>query len=291
MRWFRSGISALVLLLFVQGAQAGKLKDFAQKATGTPDPEAPAPPPPPPTPPPQTTTAPERADRSSFGSGTYPSDSGSSWGEMLFWLLTAPFNSNNSGNSDDPFAAEDRTRYPIHVSGEATAPYLRLDYAWQYVDSDIDAHDLKLEAGYKPFALHVRHSHYKDRSDGFLMDINQYYGVLRYGGYVPDSIPGSFEIGIGFGAAQIDTNDAGIEEHTRGAITVPLKYYPVDWAGVEFRPAWYKWNDEAGVIGDYDFSIALGYRFVMLRGGYRWLWLQGEGTFNDGFYVGTSVSF
>jgi hypothetical protein len=45
------------------------------------------------------------------------------------------------------------------------------------------------------------------------------------------------------------------------------------------------------VIGDYDFSASLGWRYVQLRGGYRWLWMQGQGHFFNGPYAGVSVSF
>jgi len=186
---------------------------------------------------------------------------------------------------DEEWAGERNGIFPEHRSGEATAPYARFDYNWQYVDGDIDADDVRIEVGYKALAFHGRATQFTDTSDGFKLDMNQYYGVLRYGGSRPDFIPGTFEAAIGVGVSQIQ----GDEEHSSGAITIPLKYYPAEWCGIEFRPAWYKWDQKS--IGDYDVSASLGLRYVQLRGGYRWFWMQGEGHFNNGPYAGVSASF
>ncbi|MEN7973320.1 MAG: hypothetical protein ABFR47_05750 [Verrucomicrobiota bacterium] len=237
------------------------------------------------------------AATSSFGSGTYPSSSGgegflsSFWG----WLIAAPFQYRH----DDPAASMSpdeggwaggyQPGFPEHDVGQATVPYVRVDYNWQYIDSANDAQDGRIEVGYKAVALHARTTRYVDDSAGLDLDLNQYYAVLRYGGYRPDFLPGTFEFGVGFGVCQtIDDS-----ENSSGALTIPIKYYPADWWGIEFRPAWYKgtyWGAEF-TTGDYDLSASLGYRFMQLRGGYRWLWLQGAGHYLNGPYAGVSVSF
>ena len=111
--------------------------------------------------------------------------------------------------------------------------------------------------------------------------------MLRFGDMLrhPDFSNGSWEVGLGAGTAQQIAN----EESSSWALTMPVKLYPTDWFGVEFRPAWYRWNDR--VIGDYDLSASLGWQFVQLRGGYRWLWMQGQGHFFNGPYAGVSISF
>ena len=282
----RRGVVLLGLLTFLLTGDVfgGKLRDFAEEATGS------------------SSAKPEKkkeqsrnyndAATSSFGSGTYPSDDGgaSFLGGFYAWLIASPFDSRH----DDPSASlgEDgqgrHSIFPEHLLGEATVPYVRVDYNWQSVDSDIDANDMRVELGYKMLAFHGRSTMYKDRSDGFEMDINQYYGVIRYGGYRPDFLPGTFEAGIGVGVSQIKTNDSGIEDASGMALTFPLKYYPVQWFGVEFRPAWYTWLQEERV-GDYDLSASFGHRYLQVRGGYRWL-TAGDVKI-DGPYAGISLSF
>lgn len=235
---------------------------------------------------------------SSFGSGTYPSSSpggGVSFlGGFWNWLVVAPFQYQH----DDPSAAISQdggeegwadsgghSIFPKHTLGQATAPYVRVDYNRQSVDSEVDANDVRVELGYKLVAFHARTTIFSDDSDGTTLDFNQYYGVLRYGGYRPGFLPGTFELGIGLGVAQIKGDD----KDTSGALTIPLKYHPTDWFGVEFRPAWYRWKELA--VGDYDLSASLGYRFVQLRGGYRWLGIEDVDTDLNGPYAGVSVSF
>lgn len=234
------------------------------------------------------------AAHSAFGSGTYPSSGDESflasfWG----WLVAAPF----YYRYDDPAASmspggeewdsEHRSIFPQHVQGEATVPYVRFDYNYQFVDGDqhIDTHDGRLELGYKYFAFHGRMTKYI-QDDGFTLDLRQYYGVLRYGGYRPDFVPGTFEMAVGLGVVQ-HTGD--VKDDSSGALTFPIKYHPTDWFGVEFRPAWYRWQEIT--IGDYDLSASLGTRFVQFRGGYRWLWDNGMVDVQSGPYVGLSGSF
>lgn len=273
--------------LLALDASAGKLNEFAKTATGQPAEQ------PKPAAKPQ---AYDSAETAAFGSGTLPSSGGEGFlASFIGWLVSSPMNYRHDDPSAalaDADAAGSRGPlgfFPRHEPGEATVPYARLDYNWQYVDENIDADDLRVELGYKPFAVHARKTMYADASDGFELDINQIYGVLRYGGSRPDFVPGTFEAGIGLGASQLETNEDGIPDESDIALTFPLKYYPADWFGVEFRPAWYTWAGNER-IGDYDLSASVGWRFVQLRGGYRWMRLSGE-TWNDGPYAGLSASF
>lgn len=236
---------------------------------------------------------------SSFGSGTYPSDSGgeSFMGGFLSWLVTAPFRyrhddaapslSESDGSGEDEGWAKESDLLAGHTRGAATMPYVRVDYNWQRINSDLEAEDLRFEAGYKWLAFHGRHTLYSENNPSDELTVNQYYGVLRIGGLVEGAnLPNaSWEAGIGLGVVQ-HMDD---EEKSSGAITVPLKFYPTEWLGLEFRPAWYRWYEKA--IGDYDASASLGWRYVQIRGGYRWLWMQGEGHLLNGPYAGVSFSF
>ncbi len=285
LKFLRYGLGAMALLVALD-ASGSKLRGFAEEATGTPSKAE------------EKKKSPPSDDiaASSFGSGTYPSSSGgdSFLGGFWSWLVVAPFQYRHDDPSasmspgEEGWADDRRFVFPRHELGQATVPYARFDYNWQYVDSDIDANDVRIELGYKMLAFHVRTTMYKDGFDGAELDINQYYGVLRYGGYRSDFLPGTFEFGIGFGAAQLKFEDfIGTIDDSSFAWTILLKYYPMEWLGLEFRPAWYSFEEN---IGDYDFSASLGWRYVQFRGGYRWMSLKGD-SWNDGPYAGVSVSF
>ncbi|VGO17028.1 hypothetical protein PDESU_05622 [Pontiella desulfatans] len=230
---------------------------------------------------------------SAFGSGTYPSSGGggSFLGDFLVWLVAAPFQyraddptSGSAGGADaEDWADEPHSIFPMHLPGEATVPYVRFDYNRQFADWDTD--DARLELGYKFVAFHGRFTRHTDDFDDNL-DVRQYYALLRYGGYRPDFLPGTFEAAIGFGVVH---HAGDVDDDSSGALTIPLKYHPFEWLGFEFRPAWYRW--EKVRMGDYDISASLGLRFLQLRGGYRWIWDDGMVDEQSGFYTGVTVSF
>jgi len=230
---------------------------------------------------------------SAYGAQTYPSSRSDSFiGSFLGWLMMAPTQyhindpANSSVNQEGWTDDEERASiYPKHTPGQATAPFARIDYNRQHIDSLTDAQEIRVELGYKLAAFHCRATHYDD-SDGEPLDINQYYAVLRYGGYRPDFLLGTFEIGLGLGVVQI--NDETSEDSAE-AVTFLIKYYPAEWCGIEFRSAWYEWM-EIG-MDDYDFSVSLGHRFVQLRAGYRWVEFKDVGINLNGPYAGVSVSF
>ena len=172
-----------------------------------------------------------------------------------------------------------------HRLGTAAVPYVRFDYRRQYLDSDLDANDYLLEAGYRYAAFYGRFTRYEDRAANETLNIEQYYGMLRYGGSDDFFFPGSFQIGAGIGGYVIK----GDREQSGAALTFPVMLYPSDRFGIEFRPAWASINDK--MISDYDISVSAGQRFIQLRAGYRWLWVQDEGHWLNGPYAGVSLSF
>jgi len=264
---------SMLLVVLVNKAAAGRLDDLEKEVSEKSAPKAEKK---------SESRAYNDAATSSFGSGTYPSSGGgeSFLGEFWIWLFQYQYGDPSASTSPDDASP---SIYPKHTLGQATAPYVRVDYNWQQIDSLTDAKDFRVEAGYKLVAFHGRMTRYDDGSTP--LDINQYYGVLRYGGYRPGFLPGTFEFGIGFGGVQIKRTN----EDSSTALTIPLKYYPLEWCGVEFRPAWYEWMDVSA--RDYDLSISIGHRFVQLRGGYRWLSFQGIDVDLNGPYAGVSLSF
>ena len=210
-----------------------------------------------------------------------------------FWLVSSPFlyrHDDPAGwwwysNQDEGMGAESWSIW--HDPGAATMPYVRADYNYQHINSDLHADDVRLEVGYKLLAFNGRYTRYAESDPTDHLDISQFYGVLRVGGSDVGQEPSvrGWEVGIGGGVVQ----QQGNETYASGAFTIPIKIYPTDWIGIEFRPAWYRPQER--MISDLDLSASVGWRFVQLRGGYRWLLLQGEGTFFDGPYAGVSFSF
>jgi hypothetical protein len=219
-------------------------------------------------------------------------------GDFWSWMVAGPF----AYRSDDPatgmsgaeegWAAEEYggLMWPKHKNGQAVLPYVRADLNWQSIDSDNDAIDVRLELGYKALGLQIRTTKYEDSQADLTQRVNQYYGLLRYGLQYRDLFPGVIELAFGLGVAM---QSGDLSNDSSPALTFPIKYYPTNWLGVEFRPAWYE-ADYAGIvynIGDYDLSASFGPRYVQFRAGYRWLWYNSIGQFNDGPYAGVSISY
>ena len=214
---------------------------------------------------------------------------------VAYGWWAAPEEDRQYGESFAPTAASDHGAYAEtelegqdelkHKLGTPGLPYVRFDYRWQYLDSDTSANDYFLEMGYKHVAAYGRITQYEGAANEKL-DIEQYYGMLRYGGSDDFLLPGSFQVGAGIGGYSIK----GPSKTQNGAaLTVPITFCPADWIGFEFRPAWAVINERK--LSDYDLSVSLGDRFVHFRGGYRWLWVQHEGHWLNGPYAGVSISF
>lgn len=284
----------LVLGLLAQYAAGGQLDDFEEKAGRKKRKSESSS---------SKTSSGKSSDNMAYGSGTYPSSSGggSFVGDLLTALVLAPFQYRHDdpavstlSDSDDAYDGEGWASagglYTGHALGEATMPYVRIDYNRQVIDDALEADDFRIEAGYKMLAFYGRHTLYMEEPEDGPDDeltLNQYYGMLRFGGALTheDFWAGSWQVGVGAGVAQQESN----AEHSSWAFTVPVKFYPTEWFGLEFRPAWYRPQER--VIGDYDISASLGWRYLQLRGGYRWLWIQGIGHELNGPYAGVSVSF
>lgn len=230
---------------------------------------------------------------SSFSSAPYPSSSSDGFFDH-FWmgLLSAPFRYNPEDpdiemlpdDAAEDWAGNGAIHDHWHIWGEHTIPYARADYNWQFIDSADEVRDIRFELGYRLFGFQGRMTRYTE-PDGYTLDLNQYYGLLRIGGVDSDVVPGAFEVGLGVGMVY----HSGTFDDSSAALTVPIKYYPVDYFGIEFRPAWYRWMDVP--IGDYDISASLGWRFLQMRYGYRWIWDDGMVDEQSGPYAGVSISF
>ena len=147
--------SAWVLtVLLMQVATAGQLDDFEADAGNNKSESA------------EKSRSYDTAETSAFGSGTYPSESGGRGFLEGFWswLVASPFDYRHDDPSARLVAEGDAATEDWadagnglnvrHLPGSAVLPYLRADYNRQYIDANLDAEDIRLEAGYQ-FSSHI----------------------------------------------------------------------------------------------------------------------------------------
>lgn len=149
-------------------------------------------------------------------------------------------------------------------AGVATIPFIRVDPAYQLVESDVDAWDIRGELGFGPFAVQARETHYDEDEPSDDLDLVQAHALLRM------EFMDELEVDLGLGGLVISGNEtaSGISG------TAPVLIHPWEFLGLEFRPAWAGVNDN--VVQDYDLSLLAGWRFVSVRAGYRWTKSGGE---------------
>ncbi len=159
--------------------------------------------------------------------------------------------------------------------GEPLLPFCRVNLAYQSVKSDIDAVDSRFEAGYGPIALQYRFTRYDEITPDDRLDMNTVHFLYRM------SISRYFEIDFGIGSINLkDENN-----HTGTSYTLPVLIYPVDYLGIEFRPAYSYINDNS--LEDYDVGLYFHIRYMTLQAGYRSVKTENESL--EGPYVGFSI--
>lgn len=158
-----------------------------------------------------------------------------------------------------PAAGVEGTTVQPRRSGEALIPFVRVDAGYQAVESDVDAIDARLEVGFGPFAVQGRGTHYREDDPDDELDLMQAHALYRM------SFGSKVEVDLGVGAMVLSGDD------TRHGIsgTVPILIHPWEVVGLEFRPAWAGLGGHT--VGDYDLALVVGWRYLRLRSGYRWL--------------------
>lgn len=162
-------------------------------------------------------------------------------------------------------------------TGEVLIPFFRLDAAYQNVDSDVEAIDIRAELGYGPIALSIRDTNYQESDPDDELEIFQMHALYRM------SFSEAFEVDAGLGILTID----GDGQNSGLSLTLPVLIRYTENLGFEFRPSWSSVN--GNTIQDYDVGAMLGMRFVALRAGYRWI--ESENTSLNGPYLGISIHF
>ncbi len=190
-----------------------------------------------------------------------------------------------------PYADPDLDDLPPRALGAPVLPFFRVDVAYQEVNSDLSALDTRVEVGAGTFYVEARTTRYKyssldytysnpynNGSDGSF-EINQWYAGIR--------LTLSERLMIGMAGGQMVLED---QFHDRGnSISTPVFYYPTEWFGLEFRPAWA--HVRGSLIEDYDLGCVIATRGVSLRFGYRKINTNPLIGTLDGPYVGLSFHF
>ncbi len=163
------------------------------------------------------------------------------------------------------------------TAGEHSLPTLRADVAYQNVDSDVEAVDLRLDIGIDFGAFHYSEVNYKEEDTGDKLQLSYYHVVYRHQ-FSPE-----LEWHVGGGVVGLGGEDV----NTGGSLTSQLTYRPLDWLAVEFRPTWSSINDNS--IRDYDLGVHFGRKFAFMKAGYRWV--QSGDTNLDAVYIGASFRY
>jgi len=152
----------------------------------------------------------------------------------------------------------------LREHGDARTPFVRVDIAYQSVNSDITARDVRAELGYGSLAADFRNTDFQQSAP---MDR---LSVIRFHLFYRMTFDPAMEIDLGFGNLVLQGNDA----NSGISFTTPLLIHPNENFGVEFRPAW-AWIN-GNLIEDYDFAALIGRHYISLRLGYRWMRAHNE---------------
>lgn len=171
----------------------------------------------------------------------------------------------------------DNGEIEIRRTGEPTLPFFEYDHRYLKVNSDIDARENGLEAGYGPFGFRLRQTDFREKDPSDKLTLNHYHFLLRI------SRSSSGELGLGIGSLVMHGND----DHSGFSITFPIKIYPEDSFGVRFTPtfSWINGNS----IDEYDLSLAYTIRYASIQLGYRFL--EAGAKELNGSYLGFAVHY
>lgn len=138
------------------------------------------------------------------------------------------------------------------MNGEPLIPFIRYDFAFQRISSDISARSNRIEGGYGPLALYLEDYAFIENNPPSALNVGRLMFLYRMAGDVT-------EIDVGLGRTVL----AGATRTEIDAITVRAKYRFNEHFALDFQP----------VFGDrlYDLELALSYgqQFGAIKVGYR----------------------
>lgn len=185
-----------------------------------------------------------------------------------------PDKGGNDNNPADQAGEEDK---PLEKRGDPIRPYARVDASYQHLNSNLKAQDYFVEFGYEPVALSGRFTHYMESDPDDSMNATEVFLLYRM------EFVKKFEVDLGIGDMLLD----GESSHSGISFTIPVKYKPVDYVWLEFRPAIADIN--GNFMQDYDLSAHVGWKYASIKAGYRWFMSPDETL--DGPYLGISIYY
>jgi hypothetical protein len=159
--------------------------------------------------------------------------------------------------------------------GDPLVPFVRLDFAYQEVQSDVEALDYRAQVGYGPFALELNQTRYEETDPSSRLDFYRLWGLYRL------SYSERIEVDLGAGGLILDGNDrsSGL------SLTMPVLVRPYDWLLVEFRPIWS--TIHGSDIDEYEAGLLFNWESLALKVGYRWT--HSPNMSLDGPFFGLSI--
>lgn len=205
-------------------------------------------------------------------------DEGGGWVEFFFDVFSELISygarvSLAHVNGDETSFTDIERREP----GAPELPFLRLDLNYQYVESDIDGFDGRIEIGYGPFAFEHRKTRFRESAADDELTLKYVRGLYRVSG------SNEFEFDIAFGSIALQRNN-----HNSGLSTgLVFNIYPHPNFGLRLAPSW-SWIN-GNPINDLDGSVAYIHKYFSLRAGYRRL--QSYDELLHGPYAGVSLFY
>jgi len=156
--------------------------------------------------------------------------------------------------------------------GDALIPFVRYDFGYQRVSSNIEATFNRLEGGYGPFALYLEEYGFHEAAPVSVLRVQRQMFFYRVAGQ-------HIEIDFGLGRSVV----SGAKRTAMNAFSLRGKFMLTDNASVDFTPVWGNGMD------DYELALRWGRQFGSFAVGYRSL--QTSGASLNGPFVGFALYF
>ncbi len=142
--------------------------------------------------------------------------------------------------------------------GDPLLPFVRLDFAYLDVESDVEALDYRAQVGYGPFAVELNQTRYEEEDPSSQLDFYRIWGLYRL------SYGERIEIDLGAGGVILDGDDC----NSGFSVTTPVLVQACDWLLIEFRPVWS--TIHGSDIDEYEAGVLFNWESLAIKAGYRW---------------------